>query len=62
MKVQIVITRDEKGSVAVSGPLADRMLCYGLLEIAKDVVREQSSKKNAITPATMLEIPGRNGG
>lgn len=37
---QITVTLTNNGQVQVSGPIDNRMLCYGLLEMAKDVVRE----------------------
>jgi len=30
--------------VSVEGPIADRMLCYGMLEMARDAVREYNPK------------------
>ena len=38
MKHQITITVDEKGKLHVSGPLQDKILMLGLLELAKGVV------------------------
>ena len=38
MKHQITITVDEKGKLNVSGPLQDKILMLGLLELAKGVV------------------------
>ena len=37
--VAILITLDKNGVVNVNGPLVDKVLCYGLLERAKDIVR-----------------------
>lgn len=41
---QIVLTKD--GGMKVQGPmLADRTACYGLLETAKDMVRDMHTPK-----------------
>lgn len=42
--LQIILTKD--GGVRIQGPvLADRMASYGLLEIAKDMIREMHTPK-----------------
>lgn len=38
MKHQITITVDDKGKLNISGPLQDKILMLGLLELAKDAV------------------------
>ena len=38
MSIEIRITLDKNG-VRVEGPIQDKLLCFGLLEAAKDVVR-----------------------
>ena len=42
---EITITMFKDGTVNVRGPLEDRLLCYGLLEGARDVVREFRTDK-----------------
>lgn len=42
--VTLTITIDQDGSVKVSGPLSDKLFCYGLLEMARDSIREFESK------------------
>ena len=39
---RIMIEMREDGSVAISGPVNDRGLCYLMLELAKDAVREHA--------------------
>ena len=39
MPVSIIITREENGQVHINGPLGDKIFCYGMLEVAKDIVR-----------------------
>lgn len=35
----LTIILHPNGNVDVNGPLQDKILCYGLLEIAKDLIR-----------------------
>ena len=37
--MELKIVMDNKGSIQVEGPIHDRLLCYGLLEAAKDAIR-----------------------
>ncbi len=37
---KLTIEKRPDGSIVVMGPIADLMLCYGLLEQAKDALRE----------------------
>jgi len=39
MKTTIIIEVTEEGKVSMNGPLENKVLCYGLLEVAKDLVR-----------------------
>ena len=53
----ITITIDERGQINVNGPIENRMLCFGLLEIAKDVVREAcANAEKRVQPATSGEL------
>lgn len=42
--LQLTVTLNPNGSVTVSGPLANKVLCYGMLEGAMDVVRSFTEK------------------
>lgn len=44
MNAQIVIQLDE-GQVRVNAPMHDPILCLGLLEVAKDVVRAAAAQE-----------------
>jgi len=33
------------GSITVDGPLEDKIFCFGLLEIAKEVIKDFKNKK-----------------
>jgi hypothetical protein len=34
-KVQLIITMDDAGNVSVSGPIENKLLCFGMIELAK---------------------------
>lgn len=40
MDIVITITRKPNGQILVNGPLPDKLLCYGMLEQARDVVKD----------------------
>lgn len=57
--IQIILTSD--GSIKIAGPLlADRTAAYGLLETAKDMIREMHSPK-VLKPSGGLINHLRNG-
>jgi hypothetical protein len=56
-KMTIEIQPD--GSVAVSGPLGSKMICYGMLEAAKDAVREYVDENKRIVKAPLGMFPKR---
>jgi hypothetical protein len=51
--VQLTITVDDKGQVAVNGPIDQTMFCYGLLEVAKECIRKHGEEK-----ARRVQPPG----
>ncbi len=56
---KLTITLSPNGKVQVEGPIDQIMLCYGLLEAAKDVLRTHAQKKAAgsVVPIHTL-LPG----
>ena len=61
---KLTITLSPNGGVSVTGPIDNAMLCYGLLEVAKDVVRTHVQKKAEsliIQPMTRVVLPGNGG-
>ena len=52
--IQLVITIVPKiGGVNVAGPINDRFLCYGMLEMAKDAIvkHQEEASKSALVKA-----------
>jgi hypothetical protein len=48
-KIQIVVTFDnETGQCQVSGPINDKILIYGLLGMAKEIVSKQEVKLSSL--------------
>jgi hypothetical protein len=52
----ITITLNSAGQMSINGPLENRMLCYGLLDMAKDLVYEtyKASTERLVQPASSL--------
>jgi hypothetical protein len=50
------ITINENGSVSVNGPIDDKMLCYALLELARDAVKDFQKPEPKIQPAAPSDI------
>ncbi len=59
-KLTIIMSPD--GTVLVTGPIDNGLLCFGLLEVAKDVIRERIRKKteSGIVPVQIV-LPGNGG-
>lgn len=47
-EVKLVISMGADGQVNVEGPLSNRVLCYGLLEAAKDAIRNFETQKSGL--------------
>lgn len=54
-RIVIELTRD--GQIHVNGPLHDPLLCFGMLEIAKDVVRQAGQKRQQ----ALIQVPQLGG-
>jgi hypothetical protein len=62
MKTQMVIDMDDKGNVSVNGPLENKLLCYGLLEVARDAVHAyQVQAAKRIQPVSQNEFEAAKG-
>lgn len=56
-RIQLLIEVDEHGNINVTGPIADKALCYGLLESAKDAIRAHAEAQRRIVPAVSSLVP-----
>lgn len=43
--VKLTIEMNEQGQVSVNGPIPNKVLCYGLLETARDVIKDFNDKQ-----------------
>jgi len=48
-----VIEVDDNGYMTVTGPIEDKMTCYGMLALARDIIKEHEKSK--------VEIIDKNG-
>jgi hypothetical protein len=48
--VELVIKLTPTGQVTVTGPIEQRLLCYGLLEVARDVIGAHNPTEQRIVP------------
>jgi hypothetical protein len=39
MQTQLIINIDEKGQINVTGPIENKLLCYGILECARQAIQ-----------------------
>lgn len=59
-RMQLLIEITDAGEVSVTGPITEKLLCYGLLEAAKDAIRnagEQAVTERRIVPAAVVAMP-----
>jgi len=57
--VQITITLHDNGQLTVTGPIQNKVMVYGLLELAKDVIRDaQAPKPPDIIPVRQMPDNG----
>lgn len=67
MDIELKIIRRADGNVEVSGPLTDAVLCYGMMEAAKDAIREFKARAQrrseihipALSPEAIRKVNGR---
>jgi hypothetical protein len=54
---KLIIELAPGGRINVSGPLHDKMLCYGMLESAKDSIRDYQAKAQSPILVPEMRIP-----
>lgn len=59
MPVAITITLTDDGQLNVNGPIDNRMLSYGMLEMARDIIADRARKasENLVQPAAGVILP-----
>ena len=58
MPQTLSITIDDDGKVSLAGPLKNMLLCYGMLETAKDALKawHQEQRTQEQTPAARIQL------
>jgi hypothetical protein len=52
---KLIIEFTDNGRIQVTGPIADKVLAYGMLEAAKDAVRDYSAtQERRVQPVTLV--------
>lgn len=60
VKAQLTLTLYEGGTINISGPFGDKVLVYGMMELAKDAIREyHEAQKKGEEPPTNLVVARR---
>lgn len=57
-RAQLLITLTAEGGVNVQGPIKDKVLCYGMLDCARDAIKDFADKQAAVSkiiPAQMAD-------
>ena len=44
-KIQILIEMDEKGTVSLVAPIHNKIFCYGMLDMAREIILKSEIKK-----------------
>lgn len=57
--ITLSITMDRDQNIQLTGPINNIRLCYGMLEMAKDVLRQNwlSKRQPEVVPADLLDMP-----
>lgn len=56
VQVELRITFSNEGEIRVHGPIHDKILCFGLLELAKDAIKnyKPEEKQNIVVPTLVM--------
>ena len=54
MPLTLTITQTEDGRLTVNGPIANKVLCYGLLSAAQDAIRDYHQNRPAEEPSKII--------
>lgn len=59
MPATLTITMTDAGTIEVNGLLQNKLMAYGMLALAADVIREYAEQnKQRVQPVTMMPILG----
>jgi hypothetical protein len=49
-KLSLTIMMEEDGRIGVNGPIDNKILCYGMLELAKQAIQAYEPGRKIVTP------------
>lgn len=61
MEVRIELVMRDGGQFSVSAPFENRALCYGMLEMARDVIQQRSEALQQSRVVVATDMPTLNG-
>ena len=53
-EVRLTIVLNMHGNIGIEGPINNKILCYGMLEAAKDAIKAYEARQQRIVPAMQL--------
>lgn len=59
--IELVITMTPDGAVGVRGPIEHLVLCYGLLEVARDAIQAKAAQKGQQRIVQPVIFPANGG-
>lgn len=62
VKVSMTINVMDDGQVGIVGPLQDKVLCYGLLEVARDVIQNYKADVSPLVVPKLVRVSELNKG
>ena len=58
MAFELKIILSEDGVVSLTGPIDQKHLCYGMLELAREAILLHHMNKQIVKPATISDLRG----
>ncbi len=60
-KLTLTIMMEEDGRIGVNGPIDNKILCYGMLELAKQAIQAYQSGPKILVPNGPVLVNPREG-
>ena len=59
--VTITIIMNDNGTLNINAPMENKVLCYGMLELAKEVIHKQSEINERMVQPVTLDLVRKHG-
>lgn len=57
MELVLTITMSQDSSIRVDGPIRNKVICYGMLEAAKELIHQENEKQTRLVqPITTMAL------